>query len=89
MSNWTTEAACANVTNYVAEMFFIPEIEPFVIEVFCKDCPVKELCLQEALEYETHLKYIHGVFGGLLPRERARMLRERKAKEKQNDCDSD
>jgi hypothetical protein len=42
----------------------------------CESCPVREMCLEIALEYEPpSIKGIrrHGMYGGLTPHERARL----------------
>jgi WhiB family redox-sensing transcriptional regulator len=40
----------------------------------CADCPVKEPCLEYALEYRVD----HGVWGGCSERERRRILKRRR-----------
>lgn len=41
----------------------------------CEDCPVRAVCLEYALENRIE----HGTWGGMNERERARLLRARKA----------
>ena len=68
---WRTEAACAETD---PEVFFAKTIwaKKFAKRI-CEDCPVAERCLQWALDNPQHAS--HGIWGGLEPRQRRRLLR--------------
>lgn len=40
-------------------------------KAMCSDCPVRNLCAEYGLKYE-----IHGIWGGLSPRDRIRLRRQ-------------
>ncbi len=44
----------------------------------CRDCPVKEQCLAEALAQEIHPTEVYGVRAGLTAKARRRLVRGRK-----------
>lgn len=49
-------------------------------KVICASCPVKELCLQDQLDWERNNGYAHerhGFFGGKNPVDRRRLLGEK------------
>lgn len=62
------EAACINVP---VELFYNFSLYGQVARVFCKNCPIRELCLKNCLEAEEipvdGKKFRSGVFGGLSP----------------------
>ena len=68
---WTDAALCAQVDQ---EMFF-PEkgSSNHNAKRICRGCPVREKCLDFALQHDIE----HGVFGGLSVKERKRILRTR------------
>lgn len=69
--DWVLDALCAQTD---PEAFF-PEGKggsTNAAKQLCARCPVRALCLQYALD--THI--MHGVWGGVSPRDRARLLRE-------------
>ena len=55
--------------------FFIDELDPLQAEkirsarILCGDCPIKMKCLEYALEAHE----VHGIWGGLTPKERKRL----------------
>ena len=74
------EAACSSMPEAVADRVFFstdPRDRRYAVGV-CGGCPVREACLQMALDAErgTGLYERHGVFGGLTPIERFRMQRD-------------
>lgn len=41
----------------------------------CRGCPVRELCLEWALRRDADESVMQGIWGGLLPWQRARLLK--------------
>ena len=78
--SWIEDGICAQTDQ---EAFF-PEVRKSAerAKAICRRCPVREQCLQWALE--THERY--GVWGGYSPKERARirwgLLPKQRANEK-------
>lgn len=69
--NWIDQAECAPIT---AELFYVApggNTEP--AKLICGRCPVARECLEHAL---THGE-IHGIWGGLSPRERRELPKPR------------
>lgn len=64
-SNWRAEAECAK---HDPETFFL---DPEMARAVCRPCPVRQTCLDYALEHDLRF----GVWGGLTEDERARMRR--------------
>ena len=58
-------------TEDVEEPYDDEDAEKFA-EAFCSDCPVKQLCLNYALENNED----YGVWGGKTPQERFKMSRK-------------
>jgi len=60
------------------ELFYDQKLYLQVKRVFCADCPVKEQCLQDCLEAESidvdGRRYRSGVFGGMAPYERNKLM---------------
>ena len=75
MNDWHNDAACKGMG---AELFF-PLVgdhkQAQAAKRICATCPVREDCLEDALESGQS----HGVWGGLTVRERRRLSRLRKA----------
>ena len=77
-SSWMTDAACiGNV-----DLFFPPERgeqthhrvdRELAAKAICKGCPVLSQCLDYALEERMN----HGIWGGLDPKERKKLIRGR------------
>lgn len=65
--NWMDDAACSTVD---CEIFF-PEKEGWatagMAKAICATCPVRDICLQYALDNDIN----EGIFGGLTARNRA------------------
>lgn len=76
--DWQNQAACRNQP---ADAFFPRERsdggsdQVRHAKAICRTCPVRRRCLQLALDYENDQPrvYRHGIWGGLTPRERARL----------------
>jgi WhiB family redox-sensing transcriptional regulator len=70
-SAWKQAAACLGSTSQV----FYPDTEEATAtaKALCAQCRVRDICLEMALR--NNEKY--GVWGGLTPRERARLRRRR------------
>lgn len=72
---WTEQGACARALNPDA---WFPErgangnMEARLALRVCADCPVKDLCLKEALAQGP---YCEGIWGGTTQRQRRKMLR--------------
>lgn len=71
---WYAQAACRTAD---PEMFF-PEKgrTPEAAKAICATCPVIDACLDHALTLEgnTDRSHRYGVWGGVSPKERARMV---------------
>ena len=69
---WWEEASCRYVDT---EVFFPPNYaDPRTVAVavrICDGCPVREVCLTDALAH-PEVADRHGIFGGLTPRQRRR-----------------
>ena len=74
--SWTENAACRGMSQ---DVFYPEDGSRYpVARRVCADCPVRQQCLNEALEMETyHARY--GMFGGMSPNERDDEHRRRKA----------
>lgn len=70
MSDWRANAACASAD---AAAFFGTAAQHHAAKRICARCPVREPCLEDALNAGPSL---HGVFGGTDHQERRRILRE-------------
>ncbi|HLT16585.1 MAG TPA: WhiB family transcriptional regulator [Acidimicrobiales bacterium] len=70
---WMARGRCANVP---PEVFFPSDgVGVEVARKICRDCPVKEPCLEYALAERID----HGVWGGTSERERRRILKARRS----------
>jgi WhiB family transcriptional regulator, redox-sensing transcriptional regulator len=66
---WARSAACAGLD---PELFFPQRGEPADVAIaVCAACPVRQECLDHALEHGEH----HGIWGGTSAKERRRMQR--------------
>ena len=69
---WMVQGRCRDLP---PEIFFPSDgVGVEVARRYCAECPVKDLCLEYALE--NHIE--HGVWGGASERERRRIARSRK-----------
>jgi WhiB family redox-sensing transcriptional regulator len=73
--NWD-EAACRDVDTDV--FFPVSEKDADAAKAICATCPIAEACLEYALE----LRPSDGVWGGLTPIERHRLVRRRQKAER-------
>ena len=74
-SDWADAALCLGMSD-ADEVFFGRRGNAAALPI-CAACVVRVECLDAALVEESGLsnrEHIHGVRGGLLPRERARLL---------------
>jgi WhiB family redox-sensing transcriptional regulator len=69
---WADEAACRGLDPSI----FYPatEEEAAPAKQVCEECPVKDVCLEHAIERREH----NGVWGGATERERQRIIRRRR-----------
>lgn len=71
---WHKRARCNKTSE--PELFFprsyTLESSERVRRIYCSTCPVRLECLEEGMEFE------HGIWGGLLPDERANLQRARR-----------
>lgn len=76
-NQWLQQAACRGLD---PELFY-PEQGQSAAQAraVCAVCPVKQECLEDALEHETQARRF-GVFGGLTATERARLHQSRTGK---------
>lgn len=87
---WTVDAICAQVD---PELFFPGKGGDTgrIAKRICMGCPVREQCLDYALAYESGslgnpTSYVFtGIYGGLSPRQRMRIVRDRQAAARQLD----
>lgn len=71
--DWHEQAACASTD---PNLFFPPNGDAVVAKLakrVCADCPVRELCLEEALDFHP----IDGIWGGTTVSERKRLAKGR------------
>ena len=68
---WRADAACRGRDT---DLWFVPGI-PAEALAYCNRCPVTAECLAMALRAEAGAVARYGVFGGLLPRQRAQTAR--------------
>lgn len=73
-NNWEDGALCREVD---PELFFsLSKADKAAAIGVCKACPVRKLCLKDALEFPIAEQ--HGVRGGLTARERRNLLNRRR-----------
>jgi len=70
-TDWFDDAACRDVDTDV--FFPVSEAESGAAKAVCATCPVREQCLEFALEARPG----DGVWGGLTAQERHRLIRRR------------
>lgn len=72
---WQTLAACAELDQAEADRLFFPERGRSVApaKAICAHCPVREECLEYALDNVERF----GIWGGMSERERKRLRRQR------------
>jgi len=70
-TDWFDEASCRGVDTDV--FFPVSDAQADKAKAICASCPVREQCLEYALEVRPP----EGVWGGLTPIERHRMIRRR------------
>lgn len=72
---WMRHAACRRARIPTDEFFpNMPDWMPRTVRQICDACPVREECLDHALEHHEE----SGVWGGLTERARAQILRRRR-----------
>lgn len=75
-TNWMAEGNC---NNHPPAVFFPSDgVGVEIAKRICATCPVRERCLDYALDARID----HGVWGGASERQRRRMLKERRAQRK-------
>lgn len=75
LDGWKKDAKCRGISD--ASIFFPHNSRNAIIaKAFCEDCPVRQKCL----EYAVELKEDHGVWGGASERERRRITDHSQAK---------
>lgn len=76
VNDWRLQAACRPLDS---ELFFPDRAvygsgDVIRAKAVCRECPVRELCLQAALEGRERV----GIWGGLTPQERAQLHRRKR-----------
>ncbi len=66
---WAAQGACVSED---PDDFFVSGAEQNRAKIVCRDCPVRNLCLADALDNRIEF----GVWGGMTERERRRLARE-------------
>ena len=75
--SWEDSAACRGAD---VELFFsIEEDDQRQALEYCRVCPVRQECLQTAIERRE----IYGIWGGMLEVERRQLVRDMRRKERQ------
>ncbi|HEX5097489.1 MAG TPA: WhiB family transcriptional regulator [Acidimicrobiia bacterium] len=75
-TDWQAEAACRDVDT---DIFFpVSDADAGPAIEICANCPVREACLEWALEFRPS----DGIYGGLTPIERHRLIRRRQKAER-------
>jgi WhiB family redox-sensing transcriptional regulator len=70
--SWRQRAACRGLD---PEIFYpAAEEDSDAAKAVCATCPVREACLEYALAAREH----EGIWGGTTPRERRRIIRQRR-----------
>lgn len=77
---WQDRALCALLDPEDADRFFFPKPSTSAAPAkrVCDACPVREACLEAAMDEEKAESYRHGVRGGLSARERRALARDRR-----------
>lgn len=77
---WQDRALCALLDPWTADRFFFPKPSTSTAPAkrVCDACPVREACLEAAMDEEKAESYRHGVRGGLAPRDRRELARQRR-----------
>lgn len=73
MTAWRERAACRGMAQHP---FFQNGLRPRSMYERCAACPVRDVCLWVALAYESDAGFHHGVWGGTVPEQRARVVAE-------------
>lgn len=77
--SWVDRALCRGMSS---DIFFPPEggNQARQAQRICRQCPVVSECLADAqrMEGQRSHEYIHGIRGGLTPRQRADMNRRQR-----------
>ena len=81
-TEWQAEAACRDADTAV--FFPVSDNDAGPAREICANCPVAEQCLEWALEVRPS----DGVFGGLTPIERHRLIRRRQKAERKSRKDA-
>lgn len=78
MADWRDQARCRDLPADEAEQLFFPGVgkPTTAARVYCAECPVRRSCLELAMA-TPELRW-YGIYGGLSPRERQRLWRDRK-----------
>lgn len=71
--SWRARAACRDME---PGFFFTAGAGIEAAKRFCKACPVQQECLDDALALEEVYTARYGVWGGLGPQDRKRLLRD-------------
>ena len=87
--SWMNDAECRYIGDW--ELFFPEGSNGYrhtgkVAKRVCAECPVQDACLEYImnLEGDYSVKYREGIWGGLTPRERSNLYRERAKKQYQS-----
>ncbi len=70
--NWAERAACRGLDPAI--FYPLTDEEAAPAKAICAECPVKEPCLEHAIEHREK----NGVWGGETERERLRIVRRRR-----------
>ena len=78
IESWMSDAACVGKPLYwwFPRRFEWDEPQTFKALAICNSCPVKQQCLDWAMQRTDQ----HGIYGGLLPDERKQMMKDNPAR---------
>lgn len=69
---WEYEASCRGLDDLMWGIFHDHEYFNELKVNYCRDCLVREECLQAGLDLEERMRYRNGIWGGMTPSERDR-----------------
>lgn len=73
--NWRGRASCKDMDTRI---FYEPRTRAEIALQTCARCPVRSECLEYGLTVDNDLGVRWGIFGGLLPEDRKRMMGKHK-----------
>ncbi|WP_328291857.1 WhiB family transcriptional regulator [Kineococcus sp. NBC_00420] len=75
MSEWRHRAVCRDQIELFDQTFDVNRRHHDAAVAICWQCPVRQVCLEDAMDYEMRGPGRFGVRGGLTARDRERAIR--------------